>query len=34
MASIALALIIAAAVGLTVWRGVAVFRYGLHKKDL
>jgi hypothetical protein len=34
MGSILLALIIAAAVALVVWRGVALFNYALHKKDL
>jgi hypothetical protein len=34
MGSILLALIIAAAVALVVWRGVALFNYALHRKDL
>ena len=34
MGSILLALIVAAAVALVVWRGVALFNYALHKKDL
>jgi hypothetical protein len=34
MGSIVLALIIAAAGALIVWRGIALFNYGFHKKDL
>jgi len=34
MGSIALALIVVAAVTLIVWRGIALYNYGFHKKDL
>ena len=34
MGSILLALMIAAAIALLVWRGIALFNYALHKKDL
>jgi hypothetical protein len=34
MGSLALALIIAAAGALIVWRAIALFQYGFHKKDL
>jgi len=34
MGSIAFAVVVAAAVALIIWRGVALYNYGLHKKDL
>jgi hypothetical protein len=34
MQMIALALIVAAATGLAVWRGVALFKYGFRKRNL
>ena len=34
MGPIALALIAVAAGALIVWRGIALFQYGFHKKDL
>ena len=34
MGSIAFALVVVAAVALIVWRAIAVYNYGLHKKDL
>jgi len=34
MGSIAFALIVAAAVPLIIWRGVALYNYAFHKKDL
>jgi hypothetical protein len=34
MGSLVLALIVTAAVGLIIWRGIALYRYGLRKKNL
>jgi hypothetical protein len=34
MQSIALAVIVAMAVVVVAWRGVSLYRYGFHKKDL
>jgi hypothetical protein len=34
MGSIGLALIVVAAVAVIVWRGIALYNYGFHKKDL
>jgi hypothetical protein len=34
MESIVFALIVVAVVGLIIWRGVALYNYGLRKKDL
>ena len=34
MRLIALAVILAAAAGVTIWRGIDLYNYGLHKKDL
>ena len=34
MKIIEFAFVVAAAAGVAIWRGVAVYRYGFHKKDL
>ena len=34
MESIAFGLVVAGAVALVVWRGIALYNYALHKKDL